>query len=853
MRKSRILDLLVSAEIRDENVAFAHYTNDSIESKSPKSLRGRHKTAIISQGPHSDHSAIERKSVSSRSPPSDSSSTIVTSTSQVGLRMLDLLSPVVSMQSQQQSVVKESALQIAAVSIKPGVPTSGSRKKAADLKQEIVQAKIPTSTIKLTPKFARNIDFLDLSPLEYSQKRASPPVARNFDNHSGGKTLFFPRLFVVPDPEYSTTPLTRSPKNSNTSSIYDFVKSPFESLAAELDILVVQDDIDFSAPCNADHSVLQAHLSRDLEQARAQITALECGHDLSMTRYKGHIEQMQGVISKLEMEKGDALHQSAAQIRLLSAAQNDLERSQVHIKSIESSQQDALLLSKLSRASMHQLQEEISRLEFDRQVMQEEIGRLKLEKNDTSANSISQHQVVARVREDLEQAQDQIRALSSSRVHSEIQFRATIEHMQEVISKLEAENSGALVHAVSQARLISRTQNDLEQAQAQNRSMESSQHDATSRFVATMQQLQEELSRSKLERQVLQEQISKLEAEQKSASLNAASQSRLIASFEQSCAHTRDVEGDQELLTNFRVSLQQMQEDISLLELEKRNALTLVTSQATLMATARNDLELARQRIAELEGMKQEVAESKAIIGLLQGKADKLAIEKRESAERASSQATLFANTRSDLDQARLRIAELEHHQRNSEADSNAIVELQKENISRLQLEKDVALADSERVRVESAAKELKSYASFYAMQRLSLQTQASKMEKCHAQRFSLHIDSKHSPIAQPLRNTRYRTQGLLSEVGIRSRRQCHALSIFFPLDSLSHRYFVLTYFMIAWAQFVTASKFHRHQTSIQVFRVKNRSTYFILKIRRKFVVAKFFTIWKANSDYTKC
>ena len=781
--KSRILDMLVSAE----SVSVARDSNDSnygIESNCPESFRGRPKTPMVSKDRNSNHFAIERKSISSRSP----QSSIVTSSSQVRLRMVDLLSVDAPMLSQEQSVFKQSAPQT--------VPTLDSR-DAAGLKRDSARAKIP-STMKMSPTFARNIDFLDISHLNYSQPRASPPVARSLDNQPQSDNIF-PRLYVVPDPENAATHLTPSQRIATSSSIYDVVKSPFESLAAELDILVIQEDMGLSVPSKSDsaHSSFQSHqietMSRDLEQARAHIRTLETSQDMTMTHYRDRIEQMRGVISKLEIEKGGALNQAAAQTRLLSTAQNDLERAQAHIKSIESSQQDALLLSKLSRASMHQLQEEISRLDLDRQVMQEEIGRLESEKKDASANSASQYEAVAKARRDLEQAQDQLRTLTSSQAHTEAQFRAKINQMQEVISRLEVEKRVALAHAVSQARLISTAQNDLEQAQVQIKSIESSQQDATSRFAASIHQLQEEIGRSKLESQVLQQHVSKLEAEHTNASINAVSQARLIATLEQACTHIRDVGSDQELITKVRESLQQMQEDISVLELEKRNALMQVTSQATLIATAQSDLE-----------------------------------------------------------QAQLRISELENQQRSTVADSNAIEQMQKD-VSRLQLEKDIALADLERIRVESAAKELKSYARFYATQRLSLQTQASKIGKCQVQNFSLHVDSEHTPTTRPLKTTRYRTQGILSEIGIRSRRQCHALSLFFPVDSRSHQYFILTYFMIAWAQFVTASKFHRQTTSIQVFRVRNRSTYFILKIRRKILVTKVFTIWKANSAYTKC
>jgi hypothetical protein len=210
----------------------------------------------------------------------------------------------------------------------------------------------------------------------------------------------------------------------------------------------------------------------------------------------------------------------------------------------------------------------------------------------------------------------------------------------------------------------------------------------------------------------------------------------------------------------------------------------------------------------------------------------------------------LMEVTRLSLEKSRRRIAELECQNVDVTMLSHDTEQLQK-SISTLQLEKQSALADLERLREETAAKDLKSYARFYALQRLSLQNQSAKMEKCQIANFSVNIDPKHglSTLAKRQHsNARFQTQGVLSEIGIRSRRQCHALSIMVPAESESHRHFIYAYFMIAWAQFVTASKFHRKKTSIQTFRVKNRSTYFILKMRRKFLVAQFFTIWKANS-----
>jgi hypothetical protein len=412
--------------------------------------------------------------------------------------------------------------------------------------------------------------------------------------------------------------------------------------------------------------------------------------------------------------------------------------------------------------------------------------------------------------------------------------------MQQEIGRLEYDNRIALLHAVSQAKLISVAQNDLDTALYQIRSIESSQLS-----------LHDKVMELSIQKQELQEEILKMKAENNNnnVSIDSMAQASLAATFEKACAYIRDLGSDQECaMSNFKMTMQQMQEDVILLEVEKRNALSQVASQAHLMAAFRSDLENARLRISELAGHQHEAIGSRSIIALLQEKAEKLTTENNHASERAASLASLMEIATHDLKEARLRVADLECQLHDATVKSSTIEKMQ-EVINTLEREKHDALTDSERIREDAAAKEIKSFASFYALQRLSLQSQSTKMSKCHIQNFSQNIDPNERAASQHRKNARvYRTQGVISEIGIRSRRQCHALSIIVPADSDGHRHLIYAYFMIAWAQFVTASKFHRQKMSIQTFRFKNRSTYFIVNMRRKFLVSKFFIIWKANS-----
>jgi hypothetical protein len=429
--------------------------------------------------------------------------------------------------------------------------------------------------------------------------------------------------------------------------------------------------------------------------------------------------------------------------------------------------------------------------------------------------------------------------VESSRLQAEAQFRATIDHMQQEIDRLESDNRVALLHAVSQAKLISMSQNDLETALAQIRSIEISQ-----------MSMHDNVMKLSLQKRDLQEEVLKLKSEQKNSSIDSMAQESLAATFEQACTYIRDLGSDQECsITNFKLAIQQMQEDVMLLEVEKRNALAQVSSQAILIATSQSDLEEARLRISQISGYQHEAIDSRSIIALLEERSEKLTLENHDTSERVKSLAGHMEITLRDLEQARLQIADLECRLRSSAMESSTIEQMQ-EVINSLEREKQTALAESERVREDAAAKEMKSFASFYAFQRLSLQNQSSKLGKCHIQIFApVSIDPNETCAAQPRRSARYRTQGVISEIGIRSRRQCHALSIIFPVDSDSHRHLLYAYFMISWAQFVIVSKFHRQAMSIQNFRFKNRTTYFILRMRRNFLVSKFFTIWKANSQ----
>jgi hypothetical protein len=281
--------------------------------------------------------------------------------------------------------------------------------------------------------------------------------------------------------------------------------------------------------------------------------------------------------------------------------------------------------------------------------------------------------------------------------------------------------------------------------------------------------------------------------------------------------------------------------------MENSRALAQVESQASVIETARSDLEEARLRISHLVNQQNENSDSKSIIALLQERSEELALEKDDALDRAVFVANEMDHVKRDLMQARSQIAHLEREQHNTEMNFSGMDQMQKV-IDELEREKQNALANLERIREDAAAKELKTFASFYALQRLSLQTRSSTMKNLQSQFFSVNIEPKPIPAAQADQRTRYRTQGIISEVGVRSRRQCHALSLIVPVDSSSYRHLIYAYFMIAWAQFVIASKFHRQNISIQAFRLKNRSTHIIFKLRRNFIVAKFFLIWKANS-----
>jgi hypothetical protein len=361
--------------------------------------------------------------------------------------------------------------------------------------------------------------------------------------------------------------------------------------------------------------------------------------------------------------------------------------------------------------------------------------------------------------------------------------------------------------------------------------------------------LQNDIRHLELQKQALQGDVEKFKSEQSIAAIDVLAKANLAATFEQACAYIRDLGSDQEFaMNNFKAALQQMQEHIDLLEVEKRTALAQVASQTTLIETVRSDLENARLQISELVSDKHDIADSKSVMALLQDKTQKLTEEKNDALERVASLVNLMEVARLSLQESRIQIADLERQNRDTTSVSHD-AEQMKKLISSLELEKRSALEELECIREESAAKELKSFARFYALQRLSLQSQSAKMDKCHIQTFSENIDPKHELLPQRSQsNARYQTQGVISEIGVRSRRRCHALSILVPADSESHRYLIYAYFMIAWAQFVTASKFHRMKISIQTFRFKNRMTYFIIRIRRNFVLAKFFTIWKANS-----
>ena len=100
-----------------------------------------------------------------------------------------------------------------------------------------------------------------------------------------------------------------------------------------------------------------------------------------------------------------------------------------------------------------------------------------------------------------------------------------------------------------------------------------------------------------------------------------------------------------------------------------------------------------------------------------------------------------------DLMQARSQIAYLEREQHNTEMDFSAMDQMQKV-INELEREKQNSLANLERIREDAAAKELKTFASFYALQRLSLQTRSSTVKNLQSQFFSVNIEPKSLPAA---------------------------------------------------------------------------------------------------------
>ena len=701
-----------------------------------------------------------------------------------------------------------------------------------------------SSMINSAPKITRNIDFLDLPHIQFSQKRRTLTDKTTDTRIKSLSSFFSERNESAPD--FAPTILTPRSKVASWS-VDSFVKSPYQALAAELDAIEL------------DHCT-DAHMSMKCEEQPEYLKALI-----------------------------PATH--------MSALHGENRPTNENIEKIEQSKNYAILVSNISKASMDQLQYDVSRLELDNQALKEKIFFIMSERTHLSASAESQAQLIVRARSDLDQARDQITAMESSRAHAESQHRATIDQMQHAIGELESERMATSATAESQAQLIVRARSDLDQARDQIKAMESSrahaesQHRATidqmhevicglqsevkesfllsgvqSRLVSTCQLdlehsqsklrsfessqniLQENFWRLGLQNHELQEENMKLNTEKKNSSIDSVAQACLAATFEQACMHIRDLGSDQECaMTNFKEVVEQMQRNIIFLEMEKSRALAQVESQASMIETAQSNLEEARLRISHLVNQQNENSDSKSIIALLQERSKELALEKDDALDRAVFVAHEMDTVKRDLMQARSQIAYLEREQHNTEMDFSAMDQMQKV-INELEREKQNSLANLERIREDAAAKELKTFASFYALQRLSLQTRSSTMKNLQSQFFSVNIEPKSLPAAQADQRTRYRTQGIISEVGVRSRRQCHALSMIVPADSSSYRHLIYAYYMIAWAQFVIASKFHRQNISIQAFRLKNRSTYIISKLRRNFIVAKLFLIWKANS-----
>jgi hypothetical protein len=332
--------------------------------------------------------------------------------------------------------------------------------------------------------------------------------------------------------------------------------------------------------------------------------------------------------------------------------------------------------------------------------------------------------------------------------------------MQQEIGRLEADIKTSALFAVSQAKLISLTQNDLQTALFQVRSIERSQLGTHDSFM-----------KMSLQNQELQEKVNQFKAEHNTTAIDLMAQASLAATFEQACTYIRDMGTDQECtVATFKVAMLQMQEDIDALEVEKRDALVQIASQSNLIATAQSDLEEAHSRISDLARHQHEAIDSRSIIALLQEKAEKLSLENDDASERAASFASLLEIATRDLEQARLRAEDLESRLHDVTIESSTIEQMH-EIIKTLEQDKQAALTDSERIREDAAAKELKSFASFYALQRLSLQNQSSKMGKCHIQNFSLNIGVNQELPTQQHPNARYRTQGVISEIGIRCRR----------------------------------------------------------------------------------
>jgi chromosome segregation ATPase len=418
--------------------------------------------------------------------------------------------------------------------------------------------------------------------------------------------------------------------------------------------------------------------------------------------------------------------------------------------------------------------------------------------------------------------------MESSQSHAETLLRAAQianDQMQQEISRLEVDKKLSLSNSIFQSRSSALVQHELDFARSK-----------ISIFDGIQSRFQDEVARLTSQRDSLQNQVTELQRQQQCNPIDAVAQAGLAATFDQACIYIRDLANDKEsAMSNFKSIIQQMQENTNRLEVEKCNALSQVSSQANFIAITQSDLEQSQLRISELVRRQQEATDSQSLIALLEERAERLTIEKNDALKLVASHADLVDTSRIALEKAQFRIADLELREKDCAVDSNSLKQL-REELNTLKLEKDMAIADAAQTREDAAAQELK------------LQNLSSKLSKCRMQMFSLHVNPIHPNVIQPCNKKRYRIHGLLSEIGVRRRRQCHALSIFFQEDSQSFRFLTFAHFMIAWAQFVTISKFHRQNRGIENFRYKNRSTYFILKIRRNFVVSKFFFVWKANS-----